>query len=1004
MRELLRRHCADPEHPLLVVVPTREAVRQLREQLAIGAAAGGSNGAFLCPRIISASQLTAGQPDKQAPPLLQQAALFSVLRREAERFPLLARPAGEGCDADYIARAGQFCQLYTTLYLEGVDARGSSDAARALAAENPLWQELFSLYSLLCNELHQHGWIAPAEAAPLALAPGTRIILACIPSLSERARQMLEASEHEVEVWLHTDECHEGPGWFDAWGRPGDNWLAIPADDVLGFENEDGWSDRFCVCGDMERMAEETARAAGRCGGKSVAVGVCDPGMEAAVCEAFARYGVATVRPRGVPFSASAWQKLLRLLTRQTELLEQTGHEAVETDRLSAEIISALLRNPIITSGLNIPSPARAAAEADKLMQRSLPASFGNMLRHAPASLQAPLRSLGEWLSRALSSCENLLAALRELAAGQLVEGAPPALEEATGLAATFTEQVDTTCRQLQESQWLNELPVSVVLNLLNTAGGFASPPHPPRALSLRGWLELSFAPEEHMVLAGLHDGIIPERWPASPYLTPAVIRRLELPRDEARAARDAYLLRSLYSSRRGKVMAVFSLLNARRDPLFPSSCFFRLTQQNRLAEFVAHFFDRSRPIPATAQLAADSTGWDYRRLTLPAAEDDISRLAQLRLEQIGLPNPMAGRPLSPSTLRQFFACPLRFWLMKLHSMKDESLSSTKRDLDASDMGTYLHDALEDFVSHYPSQNDFLAAHPDCRKETLVQRVEGELDAAFTRVYEQKHGRPELLPRQFQCAAMRRRLRSYAPLHVQLWQEGWETARDEHGKPILEHSVDWEFDGHPLHFIIDRIDCRLNPETGLREYRVIDYKTGKVDSCYKNHLEALPLPSARTDLHLLSPQLEPLAGPDGRTKHAHLRWKDLQLPLYTAWALAHFEGCPVNSAYIRLSSNPEDVGVLAWGDSDKNPDFFAPRCVEGNANYPAEANAEPLYDNALRWIRFGLDAIADGRCFVSAEMMKWKPPHENYDLFGDLLALGSLGEVLLRYTPTPEKD
>ncbi len=1007
-RELLRRDTTDPQHPLLVIVPTRDAVRLLREQLAVEAAGESANGALLCPRIISASQLAAGQSERVAPPPLQQAALFCVLKQEAARFPQLAAGATSWSEADFLAKAGQLQQLYTTLCHEGIAADGSSNSARALAGQLPFWHELFSLYPLYREELHRHGWCAPAEAPPLELAEGTRVILACVPSLSERACQLLQATRHAVEVWLHTDEWHEGPGWFDAWGRPGENWLATPADDVLGLETPT-WRQRFLVCGDMERMAEETARAAGRCAGEAVAVTVCDPGMESAVAEAFARHGVQTVRPRGIPFTASGWHRLLQVLTRQAELLEETGHRAEETDWLSADCASALLRNPVFTDALGLADAHTAATEADKLMRRSLPATLGTMQKHAPEPLRAALIQLGHWLSSALRSAEHLSEALRSLAANQRVEGIPTALADATAIATSFTEQVETACRQLLESGWVKELPVRCALRLLTAAADFAKAPHPPHALSLRGWLELSFAPEEHLVLAGLHDGIIPERWPASPYLTPQVVEALNLPRNEARAARDAYLLRSLYRSRPGKVQAIFSLLNARRDPLFPSSCFFRLAAQEHLAELVGHFFDRKRPCPSTAQLPYDASGWNYHRLSLPAAEENTARLAALRLSELGLPNPMEGEAISPSTLRQFLACPLRFWLARLNSMQDDSISPTQRDLAANDIGTHLHEALEDFVKRYPSLASFrakLSEAAGAEGDTLLRLVERELDATFLQSYEQHYGNPELLPRQFQCAAMRRRLAGYAPLHLQLWQEGWEAALNERGEPLLEYDICWEWDGHPLHFRIDRIDRRLNPESGQMEYRVIDYKTGHIDSCYRNHLEELPLPDERPSLHLLDPELEPATGPAIHTvaKQAQLRWKDLQLPLYTAWALEHFAGNCVNSAYIHLSTNPNEVRVIAWGDSERDPDFFTPRFVKGSKNYPEAVEAEPLYDNALRWIRFGLRALAEGRCLVSAEMMHWEAPEAGQDIFGDILALGSMGELLLRYAGTNSND
>ncbi len=999
--ELLRRDCCDPEHPLLVVVPTRDAVRLLREQLAVCAARGGSNGAFICPSIIAASQLGTHGCVNAASPWLQQAALFCVLRRERARFPHLAPQAEQWSEGDWLARAGQFRRLFTTLSHEGVLPLGpDASAAQALAQKEPLWQEIFSLYPLYLEELHRYGLCDPAEGRGWSLPSGTRVILACVPSLSEHARQLLEQSGHEVEVWLHTDELHEGPGWFDAWGRPGEHWLATPSDDVLGLEDGD-WQQRFLICADVERMAEETVLAAGRAGG-SVAVGVCEPGMESAVAQSFIRHGACAVRPRGIPFTASGWHRLLLVLTRFAELMELGGSRATYAPSLPAEPVCDLLRNPIVTDGLHLEDAAGAALAADKLRVRCLPASFGQMRKLAGDSLGSTLDALASWLA-CLDSTPALLMGLRQLAGEQFVAGAPDALKDECALAAQFTEQMDEACRSLLESPWVHELSPLSTLHLLTTAGAPAHSGHPSGALSLRGWLELTYAPEETLLLAGLHDDIIPERWPASPYLTPQVIEALGLPRDDARAARDAYLLRSLYRCRPGRVQAFFSLLNARRDPLFPSSTFFRLTPQRHLAQLAGHFFDHSQPCPATSPAAYDSAGWHYRELPLPVQSDNLPRLARLTLAELGLPNPMAGKTYSPSALRQFLACPLRFWVAKLNGVRDERLSPTQRDLDAREVGNCLHDALEAFVKRYPKLAIFEAAHAEDsgHEEAFLLRLQREMEADFDAAYERRHGKAELMPQQFQCESMKRRLAAYAHLHMKLWQQGWECALDAGGRPMVEYEVSWELFGHPLNFRVDRIDRRRLPDGGW-EYRVIDYKTGHIESCYKNHLEELPKPPARPDLHLLDAGLEPAIGP-GRGKHAELRWKDLQLPLYTAWARDYFAGNPVHSAYIHLSRRAQETRVVAWGDSEKDPVFFEPRLVPANAAYPQEVMAEPLFDNALRWIRFGLNALAEGRCLASAEMLAWKAPRVDHDVFGDILKLEPLAAAFLTF-PDPLTD
>src|SRR5262249_54804417 len=72
----------------------------------------------------------------------------------------------------------------------------------------------------------------------------------------------------------------------------------------------------------------------------------------------------------------------------------------------------------------------------------------------------------------------------------------------------------------------------------------------PAGALDLLGWLELLWEDAPHLVVAGLNDGRVPETVAGDAFLPEALRRRLGLKTNEARFARDAYLLAALAAAR----------------------------------------------------------------------------------------------------------------------------------------------------------------------------------------------------------------------------------------------------------------------------------------------------------------------------------------------------------------------------------------------------------------------------------------------------------------------
>lgn len=158
---------------------------------------------------------------------------------------------------------------------------------------------------------------------------------------------------------------------------------------------------------------------------------------------------------------------------------------------------------------------------------------------------------------------------------------------------------------------------------------------------------------------------------------------------------------------------------------------------------------------------------------------------------------------------------------------------------------------------------------------------------------------------------------------------------------------------------MDRIDRHADGSL-----RVIDYKTGKTDSCEKKHLGTMKRPDA---LPLLSPALHPYTRRQKNGKAVHFRWKDLQLPLYVLWAMEEYCGRPT-AAYYALPANPLDIGISAW-DTLHDPQPGCDICA---------------LESARSWILELMRLIREGRGLITAEELGWDTP--SYDVFKDLVS------------------
>lgn len=556
----------------------------------------------------------------------------------------------------------------------------------------------------------------------------------------------------------------------------------------------------------------------------------------------------------------------------------------------------------------------------------------------------------------------------------------------------------------------------------MSCQGMSALTPRPEQALDLQGWMELTLSPAKHLIICGMHDEIIPERWGIDAYLTPHVRELFELKSDEQRAARDAYLLRSMIACRpAGMVSFYFSLCDGAKNPLSPSSLLLRLCPEEHLAALVGHFFASHEGCPSSEMLPFSSKNWQYKQLGQAAKEnkakenegngntdlygakkkDEMSdtnsntssraekpfSLAELRID-----NPLTNCAFSPSILKEYLQCPLRFWIKQIEKLDGNKYESRAKNLAAHELGSCIHHCLEHFVRRYPSYEAFRAEQPQLPEQAEAQDPEtlrllsDALEVQFELSYRNYNDSQHLLPQRIQEINMRKRILSYAPLHAQIWAEGWSCARDREGALMLEYRPQVKLWGHQVNCIIDRIDSRIIE--GEQQWRILDYKTGRIETCSKQHLDFISKDSREKLYELFGEDqdIHPCITRRGNSNKAMHRWVDFQLPLYVACleeilraeGLLLMFGKSIQTGYISLPSLSRNSRLILW-ENGIEEGLFAEKVIDEAESSKKKTDAsdevaEQLYENACHWMRACMDYIHDGKGLISAEELGWAIP------------------------------
>ncbi|MGQ0553350.1 MAG: PD-(D/E)XK nuclease family protein [Planctomycetota bacterium] len=303
------------------------------------------------------------------------------------------------------------------------------------------------------------------------------------------------------------------------------------------------------------------------------------------------------------------------------------------------------------------------------------------------------------------------------------------------------------------------------------------APPARRDALELLGWLELPLDDARALVVVNLAEGQVPE--PVSG-LSDGLRRRLGLPDDALRLARDAHALTVLLNSKEDVVLVTGRRSQA-GDPLRPSRLLFHVPEE-AVAARVRAWVDP----PAAATRPAVERAPSARPLLVPAEAEAPQRVAVTKF-------------------RDWLASPYLFYLnavLGLRSVDDEA-----RECEAPLFGVLLHSVLAELstpaglgLSEAADLGDF-----------LVERLEAQTRARF--------GQDALPVVALQLDLARGRLRQFAFEEARRRAEGWQQVLSEQ-RAECPLRIPGEAD-ITLVGVIDRVDVRGS------EWAILDYKSGE---------------------------------------------------------------------------------------------------------------------------------------------------------------------------------
>lgn len=905
----------------LVIVPSKNAGRRLREGLAIRAAEAGA--AVFPPRVVTPNFLYSSE---RLPVLTEPVATTSqtqwiwtalFLRISLPDFRRLFpvdpvdRSLKWACHT-----ASDFLAVRRLLTESGHDFASAGEVLAAHDMEPLRWEEMARLERLAVAEAKRCGLLDESTAQLSVPRAGAlpddvkRITLCGVADLPVLAAKSLShyAASSKVEIFIAAPESHADH--FDEFGHP------VP---TLWMEKAIPIPTPATTIHDAVTPLDQAEKAATLLGhldqpAAKAAIGIPDAALSVPLRKVFAERGIESYDPAGQLISTEGIYYLLK----------QTS-EIISSDSLDA--FRRLLNCPGVPEAIGraLPGgtdygPVRLIKLTDELIIDTMPSRLCDAKESAKRrfskkhpELALAIEWMQDWAQRfRREPFEKTLSAwLTEIYEGTRFTRQDLPQQILTEVATAINALEQDLAAVSDAFEKMPDGPEKLELLLTSLSGQSVYPERTPGQIDLQGWLELLWEDAPHLVLTGMNDHVVPEAVAGHAFLPDTARRVLGVLNNDDRFSRDAYFLTAIFESRKHdarRVDLIFGRESVSGDPLRPS----RLLFQCPVEELPDRTLQLFKNLEAQTPTAPRSIVFQLTPAALPEENRVFKRL-------------------SPTAIKQYLACPFRFYLR--YGLGMERVEIDKREMNAADFGNLVHDSLEKFAQDEEASK---STDPNFIKNFLHEEIDRQLSFQY--------GRELATPLVIQRESARKRLGWWAEVEAAQRLEGWKI--DEPEATFGTDEWPFEISGVLIRGRIDRIES--HPAEGIR---VIDFKTfspgsGRsrktVDTYHLKPLKRTESPDDFPDWILVEDD-------EGKLH----RWTDLQLPLYLLAMQEKKTSGPLTAAYATLGKAEGEIALDAWTGLDDRLLAAARTCVVGVVEAIRENRFWPPHEDAPPWDDFG---------------------------------------------------
>lgn len=902
LKEAKRSEFIDLSH-ILAIVSTSHSIKNLNQKLTELADKEGC--ALLPPKIVTPQYFFSNQSGMRTPPETQKLLFWiEALKKNISHCNFLF-PNSSGKSESFLwflDKAEQISQLADNLASIGLTIEEFISAYPGVLGEDfTRFDELSHIeaayFKLLEEASFKDDNRVKIENArnPQIPANISKVVFIAVPDPISIVLESIEilSAMADVEVWINAPvelECA-----FDNYGRPDSAYwkeknLHIPdfKETVTIFDSPEDLSRDF-----VHLLALKNTSQTNELNIDDLSIFLPDTSLEMPLRYSFLRHEIETYNPSGVKLIE---YQFFRLFEAILNFITQQDYRSY----------AKLLKNPDFLSYVEQKTGridyAGIFAINDELQNKHLPLTFADMIKFVRMKSERTDNEQKEFKKEQIRILEKIIALLSEFLnktrgnplkilpiVHEIYDFSPQLLKENSSEAVkAIVEAVTEMETSVSTSDHLTNDDITLLLKRM-MQGIILTPAQKEGMLPMRGYLELQWELSRPFTfIIGMNEGIVPSVTSCDIFLPDSVRKKIGLPSNDTRFARDAYILDSVISSHE-KFPINFIVLRANQDgeSLKPSRLLLQSKNQDIFYERLDYLF-RGKALEFERHKEDSS---DYAlKYSVP-----IKRLE--------------NRTLSVTDFKNFLACPFRFYLSKILRY-DEEIDDSMTDIEYAEFGSVCHLILKKL-------GDNLNDHSKQELHSMLQ-IELQQKSNFF---------SKSLPVDFSFYSLEQRTRKALEIMIDERNEcRWKVYATEKRFELKVDSAKlslWlgeEVTEDICFTIIGKID-RIDVGADGKSVRVIDYKTGKVkESPQREHY--LKISAKSKDIKEYA---------KFNFDNEEFRWTDLQLPFY-AILLSETEEFKelqlTQCAYLTLPVAVSDTGFKTWAITNEEL-IAARRCAAG---------------------------------------------------------------------------